>query len=325
MFFGVVKKNTLAPFALLPLLMLLFWGKTLFAPSIDYICPDAPMPLCELAYNLFGGNKVLCSIMILFLLFLSIFGLNRINTKYQLLKRQSILPGLMFLIFVSGYTVVQQMLDVWFFIPFVVFAVDRMLGAVAKRETSVDVFNTIFLVSTGSLFFGKGIYFIPLFIWVMAVLNIISFRNILASILGLLLPYLLAFGVYFFNDRESIFFRNLHENIVSPVAYFDHTIYTKIYNGLMIFFIFIGILVMIRMLNTLKIITRKYLRVFIWIVIYGIILAATPFYSMEIVPVIGIGASMIIANYLESLRSKFWQEVIFTCFMAVTLALQWLA
>lgn len=325
MIYRIVKKNTLVPFALLPVLMVVFWGKALFSPSVAQMGHDSPMPLCDVAYYLFAGRPVLTSIMSLFLLFISIFGLNRMNTKHQLLKRQGIIPGFTFLIFVSGYSEVQRMLDVWFFVTFFVFAIDRLLSATSKRETSVDVFNAILLVSIGSLFFGKGIYFIPMFIWILAVLNIFNLRNVLAAILGLLLPYALSFGVYFFIRQETVFFNNVLENIGSPVAFFDHSVFSKIYNALLVFFIFISILVMVRMLNTLKIITRKFLRVFIWIVIYTILLAATPFYSMEVIPIIGVGASLLIANYFESFRSTFWQEVVFTLFVSITIASQYLS
>ncbi|MBN2165045.1 MAG: hypothetical protein JW717_02090 [Marinilabiliaceae bacterium] len=310
------------PFVLLPIFLIGFWAKSIFNNSSGSLCNETPMPLCELVHYLLGSNDITQILVILFLVFITLFGLNRINTRYQLLSRQGVLPGLMFLIFVSGYTDVQKFLDIWFFIPLMVFSIDRLFFAATKKESSIDVFYSFFLVSIGTLFYGKGVYFFPMFIWALVLINIFSFRYFLVAVIGCILPYFFAWSIYFLMDRQIDLFNNFIENIASPVAYFDHTIFSKVYNSILVFFIFISILLMMRMLNTLKILVRKYLRVFIWLVIYSIILAATPFFSMEIVPVIGVGASMLIANYLESFKSKFWQETVFTLFVILTLTIQ---
>lgn len=324
MFYKIIRKNTLLPFALLPVLLIGFWAKTFIDNQfLGGYTNDAHMPLFNLVYKLLANHQLLLGIVTIFLVFASIIGINRINAKYNLISTQGVLPGVVFLIFVSGYPIEQGMLDVWFFIPFLVFGIDRLLIATNKRESSVYIFNSLLLVSIGTLFWGKGIYVMPLFWWCMVLLNVFTFRYFLASVIGIILPYFFSWAIFFSIKQTGVFYHDLLENVISPVAYFDHSLFSKIFNGFLFFLILISILYVIRMINTRKILTRKYLRVFIWIVIYGILLAATPFYSMEILPIIGVGVSIVLAYYFESFKSKFWQELVFSVFILLTLYMQW--
>lgn len=322
MLFRVFHKNTLVPFALLPFLMMLLWAKVLFGEPSTLMGYEIPMPLSELVGQMINTQSNLLPLISLFMAFLSVYALNRLNTKYALLKRQSVLPGVVFLIFVSGYTQVQELHAVWFFAPFLAWAIHKLFESATKSESSVEIFNMMVLLSIGSLFFARGLYLVPMLWWGMIIVNVMSLRNFFASFIGLVTPYVLAFGFYFFIGRQTELLDAIVENLLSPVAVFEHNTFSKFYNGVIVLLIFLALLAALRQSTTFKILTRKYYRVLVWLVSYCIFLAATPFFSMELIPIIGICSSIILCNFFETLKSGFWQNFFFYFFIAITLLAQ---
>jgi hypothetical protein len=322
MFYRVIQKNTLLPFVLLPFFLVLAWGKLLFFTEGDAISHDMAMPLFDMLNEKIKGHTLIASLITLFMAFWVMFGLNRFNSRYVLLKKQSMITGILYLIIVSGYTYIQQLHPVWFFVPLMVIAIDKLFKGASVKEASVHVFNATFLVTLGSLFYGKAIYFVPMVWMIMILLNIFTLRNFLASLLGLITPLAITFGVYLVINQQKEVINLFIENLLTPSSFFNHTIYSKVYNGIIVAFILFSTIVLLSKINQMKILTRKLNRVFVWIVIYALLLAATPFFSMEIIPVIALGAAYLLAHYFESLKKAFWQELIFTILIGVTVALQ---
>lgn len=319
MFYRVLHRNSLLPIVLLPFLLVLFFGRLLFDGSTNSLNSELAMPLFELVELLVQGHPVVASIISLALAFFLMFSVNRMNTRFMLLKRQSVLPGLVYLIFISGYVSVQELHPVWFFSLLFAIALIFLFDTATKNESSGAIFNASFFVSTGVLFFGKGVYVIPLFWMMMVVLNLMKFRYFMASLLGLVLPFFLTFGVYYLMGQEQQLIVTLSENFFSHSPFFQHNWLSKTYNGFLVLLNLTGIVMMAGMLNNLKIITRKYHRVFIWMVVYLIFLAATPFFSMEIIPLLGIGSAYVLTNLFDSVKNHLWQEVWFGSFFLLTL------
>jgi hypothetical protein len=73
---------------------------------------------------------------------------------------------------------------------------------------------------------------------------------------------------------------------------------------------------------TFKILTRKHYRIFNWLVILSLLAAMTPFYSIEMIPVISIGSSIVTAYFLDTTQRVFLKELYFTLLVAITILAQ---
>ncbi|MFT3737450.1 MAG: hypothetical protein QM786_01710 [Breznakibacter sp.] len=323
MIYRLINKSTLLPFVLLPFVMVALWGKTLFLSDVAYTSHDLPMPFCDLLEPYMSNRPLTAGLVSLFIAFLVMVGLNRFNSRFTLLKRQSLVAGYVYLIFVSGFIAVQQLHPVWFFAPLFLLAIDQVVISASLKDSAVTSFNAAFLVTTGALFYGKALYFIPLVWWAMALMNVMRFRSFLASLLGIIVPVILTWGVYFLLGKEKALVNTAIENILSPVAFYDQSGLSNFYTGFLAFYILASIVVVMGKISTMKILNRKIYRVFIAIVTYGIVLAATPFFSMEIIPLIGIGASILLARFYEAVKPGIWSESIFALYVFFTLLLQW--
>ena len=233
-------------------------------------------------------------------------------------------PGFLYLFLVSGYLVVQKLHPVWFFAPLLLLAIERLFTAYGNRKPMSYCFEASLWLSLGSLFYGKGIYFI-IFIWmIMFILRMISLRSVLASVIGLILPYILVMGYYYMSGRLLWLLDVAVENFISPVAFFSHSVYSQIYKSFIIALTFIAILAVVRILPTVKIISRKHYRILIWLIVLGIIAALTPYFSLEVVPILALGSAIVLSRFLNAIRRPLIQEIILFLIVGITIAAQFL-
>lgn len=325
MLFRTTNRNDIVALALMPLLLIGFWLNTLLfdqSPSFPY--DNNPMPLWDLVINSLKGHHLLASLISMFIALIMMLSINRITNRYALFNGQTNIPGFVYMLLVSGYLMAQKLHPVWMFTPLLILATERLFAASGQRKPMTWCFEASFWLSLGTLFYAKGIYFIVLLWMVMFILRLMNMRSLLASIIGLTLPYLFAFGYYFWFDQSATFLETVFENFVSPIAFYKHTIYSQVYNGILIFLVFISILSVVRTLPAIKIITRKHYRIFIWLIVLCVVAAITPYYSLEVMPIWAIGASIVVGRFLALIRRRILQEVLFYILIACTIAAQFL-
>ena len=325
MIFQSLNKNSIIAFVLMPLFLIGFWlNSFIVQQSSGFPFDQNPMPLWNLLLGALKGNHLFTTLISMLIALVMMFGVNRIVNRFGLSNIQTALPGFLYLFLVSGYLMAQQLHPVWFFTPLLLLSIERLFSANGQRKPMAWCFESAFWLSVGSLFYAKGIYFLIVVWMIMFILRLFSLRAILASIIGAVLPYLLSLGYYYLTGRMGWFADLILENFISPVAFFSHTIYSEVYNGVVIFLVFVAILAVFRIIPTVKIITRKYFRIFIWLIVLAIVAALTPYYSLEVVPILSIGASIVLSRFFNAIRRPIIQEVIFFLLIGITLAAQFL-
>ncbi|WP_439182805.1 hypothetical protein [Carboxylicivirga taeanensis] len=325
MLFRTLNRNDIVALALMPLLLIGFWVNSLLfdqSPSFPY--DHNPMPLWDLVISVLKSKHLLASVISLLIALIMIFSVNRVVNRYSLFNGQTNLPGFIYMLMVSGYLMAQKLHPVWFFTPLFMLAIERLFSAAGQRKAMTWCFEASFFLSLGTLFYAKGIYFVP-FLWmIMFILRLMTMRCLIASLLGVALPYLFSFAYYFWFNKAGWFMETIFENFISPIAFFDHSIYSQIYNGFVIFLVFISILSVVRILPAIKIITRKHFRIFIWLIVLCVVAAITPYYSLEVMPVWAIGTSIVVGRFLSLIKRRFIQELFLFILVAITIAGQFL-
>jgi hypothetical protein len=323
MIFKTVHTNNILAFALVPFILVALWLNALSAVYIPEALSEMnPMPLWGLILKVMKGNRIIASVIVLVMALLAMIGVNRFVNRFGLLSQQTAMPGILYIILLSGFTEVQQIQPVWFFVPLFLLTLERLFHAHGQQQPMSWCFDGAFWFSVGTLFYGKGIFLFPYVLIVMFILRVFSTRSVLAAIFGLVLPYLFVYGYYFAIDQQGVYFEILLENFVSPVAFFGHSLYSRIYMSLMVLLILFSLVSVVRRMQTFKILTRKHYRIFNWLVILTLLAAMTPFYSLEVIPIISIGSAILVAHFLDAMRSDFWREVFFTLIVAVTILAQ---
>jgi len=318
-----IHSSDILAYILVPVFLVAFWLKSLQHVYIPEMYGEVtPMPLWGIALNVIKGNRFAASLVVMLLALMGAMGVNRFTNKYKLIGKLTLLPGVVYILMVSGFVAVQYIQPVWFFMPLLMLSVEKLFNANGKLKPMAYTFEAGLWLSVGTMFYAKGFIFYVFLLITMFILRIFTFRTVLASLFGVILPYLFAYGYYLVIDKTGLFFEMLHVNFVSPVAFFSRSGYSELYIGLMVFIVILSLINVARQMPTFKILTRKHFRVFNWLVILSLLVAMTPFYSIEMIPIISIGSSIVIAYLLDTTRKAYLREAYFIFLIVITVLAQ---
>jgi hypothetical protein len=203
-------------------------------------------------------------------------------------------------------------------------AIIRIIDGYHKQGTAYSFFDAGFLISTGSLFYANLIWFGILVLIGIALIRTENVLEILISVIGLLTPYLMVFGIYYVSGKElSSLISVLNNNFFSrsgghhfPVL----TIAVLFFTGIMVL---LSIAYLIRLMGNKKIKSRKTFSLLIWVFIISLVIyCAVPSVSAEIVWLTGIPVSYFLAHYFALIKKKLVPEVFFSLFLILILLIQ---
>ena len=125
-----------------------------------------------------------------------------------------------------------------------VFSFGQFLSIYNHDQKVTSAFNIFLLLSIASLFVTEYIYLMPLFLLGMIILRSFSFKMFLASVIGLLVPYLITLSSFYFFDSMALI-----ENIWS-----NHTIYRfaewpSISNAVVLYGVFLLVMTLLSMVS----------------------------------------------------------------------------
>lgn len=306
-----------------PLFLVVFWLKSLAEVYIPEAYGDiTPMPLWGMVLRVIKGNHFAASVVVMILALLSAMGVNRFTNRYKLLSKPTVLPGVIYILLISGFIEVQYIHPVWFFVPLFMLSIEKLFNAHGKIKPMAWCFDAVFWFSVGTLFFAKGMILFIFILIVMFIMRVFTTKTVLASLFGLLLPYIFSFVYYLMLDKTDVFFQTLHVNFITPVAFYSHSVFSKTYLYTMVILVILSLINIARQMPTFKILTRKHYRVFNWLVIMSLLAAMTPFYSVEMIPVISIGSAIVIAYFLDVIRRNYLKEIFFSAIILMTILAQ---
>ena len=318
-----VHNIDITAYVLVPLFLIAFWVKSLEHVYIPEMYGAViPMPLWGVALSVIKGNRFIASFIVMSLALMGAMGVNRFTNRYKLIPKQTLLPGVIYILLVSGFTAVQYIQPVWFFVPLLLLSLEKLFNAQGMHKPMARCFDAGFWFSVETLFFAKGMILLVFLLMTMFILRIFTLRSVLASVFGVILPYIFVLVYYLVIDETGLFMNTLRVNFVSPVAFFSRSVYSELYLGIIIVLVILSLINVARQMPTFKILTRKHYRIFNWLVILSLLAAMTPFYSIEMIPVISIGSSIVIAYFLDTTQRNFLKELYFAILIVITILAQ---
>ena len=322
MLFNKLHQNTVASAVTIILMTAAMWIR-LFVIDLAHITAlDNPaMPLwCEWIQPWFGFSQWKSALLSFVLVLLTGFSISRMVSQHNLTNRQGLMPLLIFGLMTSAFLSVQKLNPVLIYLFFVVHGIERLFGCPQQNRNINRCFDAAFFMGIGSLFYAKGLFFFPILIIGMGILRVANLKSLMAAFIGLLLPFIFSFTYFFLIDKEGWFLTELQENLIANPGQYNHTIFSRIFMTSIILLLVISILAAFQHLPAQKIVNRFYFRVFIWILLISSIAVLTPFFSMEMIPLSAVGASVLLTNFFEKIKRRWVKEIGFTAFVALILA-----
>ena len=289
-----------------------------------FIYETDPMPLYGLLKLVIRNSHNLGVILSFLMVSLMAFLMVNFNTTNFFINERTFLPALIYILF-GGFFPDHQLLNP--VIPasiFLMLAMYRIMDGYHKTGTAYNYFDAGILISTGSLFYANLIWFGLLVIIGIAIMRTGNLKEILISILALLTPYFITFGIYYVIGKDvGALMRLLRDNLFDRSIYYPFpkiTIVALIFSSALLI---VSIIQLMQRMNTKKIKSRKTFSLLLWTFIIAVIVYfAVPSASVELIWLMGIPVSYIMTHYYVFVKKKLVPEILFYVFVLFILLIQ---
>jgi hypothetical protein len=306
--------------------LILLWINAFVTPQVQpaSVYEVRPMPLYRIA-KLITGNSPQAGVIFSFIvLTILLFLLVNFNTSVFFLGERTFFPAVIFVMFSAVFPSLQVMNPVLPSALFLTLALKRIMESYRKPGTAFNFFDAALLIGTGSLFYANLVWFGLLVFIGIALLRTGNVIEIFTSFIGLLTPYILVFGIYYVLGRDTgSLVADIIENLFadSPEAVFSRVeIVAIILSGLMIL---VSTVFLIQHKNSMKIKSRKTFYLLLWGIVISIVLYfAIPSASVELLWIMAIMVSYILANYYIYIKKRIIPEIFFTGFLLLVITIQ---
>ena len=193
-----------------------------------------------------------------------------------------------------------------------------------KQGIAYNFFDAGILISTGSLFYANLIWFGVIIIIGIVLLRTVNVFELAVTLLGLITPYLITFGLYYVlgYDLETLMaliYNNLFSNTES-YSFPRLTIVTLVLAAIIVL-ISSGFIILLQ--NTKKIKSRKTFSLLIWVFVISLVVyLSMPSVSVEMIWLTAIPVSYFLSHYFIFSRKKLVSEIFFTILLILVLLIQ---
>jgi len=311
MLLRIFKSNSLGLIFFLPILAVLLWSDIFMLDKNNFV----PLPYSMPAYAFvmkYLTNEITSGVIALILIILQAFYLIYINKVYNFISQRTYLTSLLFVLISSAYLNLHYLHPAIIANIFVLLTIVEIFSSYKKPKVYSASFNSGFLIATAGLFYVNANFLIFFVFTSLLILHSFNWREWFAAILGFLTPYLFTLFIYYYNG-------NLQELSIVYEAIINHS--SPKINWPLSYYIFTGILALIGLFSVFKlsttysnnkISTRNYFTLFsILLAILSLIFFIIPFASIELIVILSIPLSYLIANYYLSNANKWVQDISF--------------
>jgi hypothetical protein len=302
------------------------WTGAFLNPLINSVSlyETDPMPLYGLLKMIIGNNP-LAGVIISFLLLslLAIILVNLSSTVFFISER-TFLPALICILFCAmfpQYQILNPVLPAAFFL---IMAIKRIMDSYHEPGIAYSFFDAGIFISTGSLFYANLIWFGVLLMIGIALIRTWNLMEVTISVIGLVTPYFLAFGIYYIFGKDlSDLISSVGNNLFGKSEAFSFqwlTLVTIILTGIIVI---ASIAYLTRIMNSKKIKLRKAFTLVIWMFIIAVLIYfVLPSVSVEIVWITSIPVSYFISYYFVLTKKRLVSRILFFLFFVLVLVIQ---
>jgi hypothetical protein len=247
-----------------------------------------------------------------------------LNTTVFFINERTFLPALIYILLSGLFPQYQLLNPAIFGAVFLMLAIRRIMESYRVQGIAYNFFDAGILIGLGSLFYANLIWFGLLVIIGIALLRTEGSKEIAISVIGLLTPFVLTFGIYYVSGKNVKDLLSLLEyNLFGKPA--DY-VFTRLTIGAILFAglsTLVCIVYLVMLMNTKKIKSRKTFSLLLWVFLISVgVYFLVPSVSVEIVWIMGIPISYFWTHYFVFVKKKLVTELIFSLFFVLILLIQ---
>jgi len=302
------------------------WMNTFIHGSIyaGSIYENNPMPLYGLLKNLIHSSRSIEVILTFSMVSLISFVVVNFNTNGFFISERTFLPALFYILLGGLFPDHQLMSPAIPASVFLIFAMIRIMDAYHVNGTAYNYFDAGILISTGSLFYANLVWFGLLVLIGIALLRTGNLKEIVISILGLVTPYIITFGIYYVLGKDlRALVSLLSDNLFTRPEHYQFNGVTIVAVMFFIILILASIVQLYKKINTKKVKSRKTYSLLAWTFLISVIVfLAVPSASVELIWIISIPVSYFLTHYFLTVKRKLVPELLFSLVFVFILLIQ---
>jgi hypothetical protein len=302
------------------------WANAFIDPhlSVSFYYDSNPMPLYGLLKQILGVNALYGVIFSFLLVLLMSFLLVNFNTSHFFINERTFFPAAIYVLLTGLFPHYQLLNPVLPASVFLMLAIRRIMDAYRKPGTAFNFFDASLLIGTGALFYANLLWFALLAIIGIAILRTGNIKELLISLIGLITPGLLTLGFYYgFGKDISSLPDVLYFNLFAGTG--EYYFSAIIIAGLIILglIVLISTIHLISLLNNKKIKSRKTFTELIWaLVISFVVYFVVPSASVELIYLVAIPISYILAHFFIFSKKKLLPEIFFAALFIIIILMK---
>jgi len=270
------------------------------------------MPLWDLIFNPLSGFPLLAVFLSSVMMVITVIVMIRFNTTVFFIPKRTYFPALFFILYFSAFPEGMILNPAMPAALLIMVGIWRMMAAYRMNGMAFNFFDAALIISSAGMFYAGALWFVLLVITGALILRAPDFREIIITIAGALLPWIILYAVWYLtggsmSDLTEIIRHNLFDRMPS----------VTLSRALIVLLIVIAVgflpalLSLIREMLKLKIRSRKTFELLLWMtVICAVAYAITPSVSVEIIAITAIPVSFIMANYCAFTRRPLIPEIL---------------
>ncbi len=313
------SNNPLAYIAMVAVLVLLRL-RLILTPEF-YVLGDQTGLYAPLWNTVFGHVElasVLSAVLAIVATALCALLVNNIVNRFGLAPQQGVAAGLFFVILSGGLRPSIAFQPIIIYSLFFIWALDRLFSSMRKESPYASVGWGFAIATTGSLFWAKGLWLLPLLFLVLFVIRQSSVRCLAAALVGIIGVAFVAASVDLFVCDPIVDFSLLMRSAFDTQALWKIGAFSISYVSIVLLMVLWATLSTQRHLVEMTIQESRRMRVAEWIVFLSIFLITLPGFSYEMQLLFAVGASMILPSFALRLRTDVMRDLFLVLLIGVT-------
>lgn len=271
-------------------------------------------------HKVFIPNTLLSNFIAIAFTLLNAFLIAQINNRFTIIRSRTFLPIFIFLLLMCSWNETHLVNGSHMALTIFIFSLFYILSMFHNRKATEQAFMGSFLISLSSLFINPLIFIIPVF-WIgFILLQSISIRTLIASIIGAITPWILVIVGQFLQYGKIDFLKLFILNVNFDFDLYSFTLVNLIYIAVMSIIFIICLVGMFSNYNHDAIHTRNKINFFVLLIVFIIILSLV-FDNLfgSFLPFIALLFSFLVSHPF-TLRQNNFYSIVFIIFCVLNIA-----
>jgi hypothetical protein len=313
-----INSNRISVVLLISLLPVVYWIPSLFQGSIE-TTETVGVPLGKLIISFNRDFRLISSLIALLFVIVNGYLLIQLNTIHIFIPLRTQLPSFFYVTLAIGMAQSHQLTPALVSSTLMILLVYRIFNTYKTDGISVNFLDAGLLVSISSLIYFPALAFFFFLLAAIILLRPFIWREWTFAVLGLILPYVFLFSLYYLADiAVAGLFKDIADSFIKAKQ--DFRLSNIVSWSYILFFLLISSYFMASALDSMKIHARKFFLVFLVFFMFSVLVyLIIPSAGTGMVFFVSVPLAYLFSFYFIKCKRNWINELFFAFFLLLLL------